>query len=318
MGRRPGRVQPGRRGARRRRGGRGCWRRACPCRCRRGPSRQRGTRGCQPGPRRNRGLPRRRGLLRGVGAVRRHRVVAVGVAGPAVAQHGSGGDAGEPVILVRWHAGRGKVEDVTDLRDNPHIAAWHFHTRFTAFRDYVLKPKFNITDSWDRYEWQARGSPHSHGLYWANGAPIPDMDSEVWSAPGTGLGGVKGLGRASTRKDRSGARRLPKATCAIAWPPECWTLTPSWRKVHPHCRRSRARRRGQGAEKAMSPGRWWCLVVRGRGGLRVFSCRPLAGGPPSSSPSRRRSCPGGPCRLPCSAYTTGLSLPVPGPDLAPE
>lgn len=65
-----------------------------------------------------------------------------------------------------------------NLRDNPHIAAWHFHTRFTASREHVITPKFNVTDYWDRYEWQARGSPHNHGLYWSHGAPIADMDSE--------------------------------------------------------------------------------------------------------------------------------------------
>ena len=64
------------------------------------------------------------------------------------------------------------------LRENPHIAAWHFHRRFTLFRDIVLKSKFNLTDYWTRYEWQKRGSPHSHGLYWMEGAPLADMDNE--------------------------------------------------------------------------------------------------------------------------------------------
>ena len=64
------------------------------------------------------------------------------------------------------------------LRENPHIAAWHFHRRFTLFRDIVLKSKFNLTDYWTRYEWQKRGSPHSHGLYWMKGAPLADVDNE--------------------------------------------------------------------------------------------------------------------------------------------
>ena len=51
------------------------------------------------------------------------------------------------------------------LRDNAHIAAYHFHKRFTLFRTIVLKQKSNVTDFWGRYEWQGRGSSHHHGLY---------------------------------------------------------------------------------------------------------------------------------------------------------
>ena len=36
------------------------------------------------------------------------------------------------------------------LRDNPHIAAYHFHSRFNTFLEYFLKPKFNISDFWIR------------------------------------------------------------------------------------------------------------------------------------------------------------------------
>ena len=74
------------------------------------------------------------------------------------------------------------------LRDNPHIAAWHFHRRFTLFRDIVLKVKFNGIDYWVRYKWQGRGSTHCHGLYWMKGTPVADMEdkqarmrfAEVW------------------------------------------------------------------------------------------------------------------------------------------
>jgi hypothetical protein len=43
------------------------------------------------------------------------------------------------------------------LRENPHIAAWHFHSRNTAFREVVLRKKFDLTDWWSRFEWQGRG-----------------------------------------------------------------------------------------------------------------------------------------------------------------
>jgi ATP-dependent DNA helicase PIF1 len=58
-----------------------------------------------------------------------------------------------------------------NLRDNPHIVAYHFYRRLQVFTDEVLKDKFNIIDHWNRFEWQARGSSHNHGLYWSNGAP---------------------------------------------------------------------------------------------------------------------------------------------------
>ncbi|KAH7460893.1 hypothetical protein FOMA001_g19400 [Fusarium oxysporum f. sp. matthiolae] len=64
------------------------------------------------------------------------------------------------------------------LRDNPHIAAWHFYKRFGLFRDIVLKQKFNVTDYWNRYEWQGRGSSHCHGLFWMDGAPSVDLENE--------------------------------------------------------------------------------------------------------------------------------------------
>ncbi|KAJ3454624.1 hypothetical protein MRS44_013224 [Fusarium solani] len=65
------------------------------------------------------------------------------------------------------------------LRQNPHIAAFHFYRRYCLFRDIVLSKKFNITDYWDRYEWQGRGSPHNHGLYWMDNCPGTDMDDEA-------------------------------------------------------------------------------------------------------------------------------------------
>ncbi|KAF5711868.1 ATP-dependent DNA helicase PIF1 [Fusarium mundagurra] len=66
-----------------------------------------------------------------------------------------------------------------NLKENPHIAAHHFHMRFTSFLKHVIKPKFNVTESWFRYEWQARGSTHSHGLFWIKDAPTLNQDPGV-------------------------------------------------------------------------------------------------------------------------------------------
>jgi ATP-dependent DNA helicase PIF1 len=69
-----------------------------------------------------------------------------------------------------------------NLRENPHIAAWHFHTRFTLFMKEVIGPKFGVTDHFNRCEWQGRGSTHSHGLNWVpeglDGSHINDDDDE--------------------------------------------------------------------------------------------------------------------------------------------
>ncbi|CAA9956395.1 Helitron helicase domain protein [Pyrenophora teres f. maculata] len=58
-----------------------------------------------------------------------------------------------------------------NLRDNPHIVAFHFYRRLQVFSEEVFRDKFNMVDFWNRFEWQARGSTHNHGLWWSDGAP---------------------------------------------------------------------------------------------------------------------------------------------------
>ncbi|TWU71531.1 hypothetical protein ED733_000738 [Metarhizium rileyi] len=65
------------------------------------------------------------------------------------------------------------------VAQSPHIAAFHFYRRYCFFRDIVLRKKFNVTDYWDRYEWQGRGSPHNHDLYWVENCPGVDMGDEA-------------------------------------------------------------------------------------------------------------------------------------------
>jgi Helitron helicase-like domain at N-terminus len=64
------------------------------------------------------------------------------------------------------------------LINNPHIAAYHFHRRFEALMDTILKPKFDVNDSWFHYEFQGRGSTHLHGFLWFLGIPmiIPERE----------------------------------------------------------------------------------------------------------------------------------------------
>ena len=56
------------------------------------------------------------------------------------------------------------VERRKIMVDNPLLVAWYFKHRVESFMECVLKPIFEITDYWYRYEWQFRGSPHVHGM----------------------------------------------------------------------------------------------------------------------------------------------------------
>jgi ATP-dependent DNA helicase PIF1 len=79
-----------------------------------------------------------------------------------------------------------KVKIAQDaIRDNPHVVAYHFVSRFTAFMETVVIPKFRVTDYFNRYEWQARGSPHNHGFLWVEDQPNFNINSlqefaEAW------------------------------------------------------------------------------------------------------------------------------------------
>jgi ATP-dependent DNA helicase PIF1 len=64
-----------------------------------------------------------------------------------------------------------------NIQNQPHIAAYYFHRRVQLFLKHVLLKKFPSDDYWYRYEWQGRGSSHTHGFLWVNIAPIADMSS---------------------------------------------------------------------------------------------------------------------------------------------
>lgn len=65
-----------------------------------------------------------------------------------------------------------------NIRENPHIAAWHFVQRFRVFKSVFVKRKFGVVDFWNRVEWQGRGSSHSHGFLWLREAVPIDRESE--------------------------------------------------------------------------------------------------------------------------------------------
>jgi hypothetical protein len=61
------------------------------------------------------------------------------------------------------------------LSENPILAALLFHERWRALNRHILrgrcKPIGCITDHWCRIEFQRRGSPHLHCMFWIKGAP---------------------------------------------------------------------------------------------------------------------------------------------------
>jgi hypothetical protein len=64
------------------------------------------------------------------------------------------------------------------VQNNPHIIAYYIDLRIRAFIRYVLRPYLGVTDSWIRWEWQARGSGHVHCLFWIKSAPSINQDTE--------------------------------------------------------------------------------------------------------------------------------------------
>ena len=68
-----------------------------------------------------------------------------------------------------------KSERVRLLCAYPVIVAQHFNLRFHSFLNYILKGNGNpigeVVDYFWRVEFQQRGSPHVHSLWWVKGTP---------------------------------------------------------------------------------------------------------------------------------------------------
>lgn len=63
------------------------------------------------------------------------------------------------------------------ISDNPIVACYFFKHRLEAFLKQVFFPKFDVIDHWHRIEFQHRGSPHMHGVFWLKNAPKVDLQS---------------------------------------------------------------------------------------------------------------------------------------------
>ncbi|KAK3931974.1 ATP-dependent DNA helicase, partial [Frankliniella fusca] len=72
------------------------------------------------------------------------------------------------------------LDDVSELREkerrdllqqNPYIVDSFFHQRVQSFIKSVLSVEYPVKDYWYRIEYQHRGSPHMHGVFWFEDAP---------------------------------------------------------------------------------------------------------------------------------------------------
>lgn len=57
------------------------------------------------------------------------------------------------------------------MHENPATVAWFFEVRSNLFIKEFMCKFFSVQEYWYRFEWQHRGSPHVHGLFWLQDAP---------------------------------------------------------------------------------------------------------------------------------------------------
>jgi hypothetical protein len=77
-------------------------------------------------------------------------------------------------------------QDVGELiSSDPVTCMRHFEHKHRSLLNLLLKPAsgifapYKMTDHFSRMEFQMRGSPHSHGLYWIQDAPVYEEDDPV-------------------------------------------------------------------------------------------------------------------------------------------
>jgi len=66
------------------------------------------------------------------------------------------------------------------IRSDPVTCMTHFNKRFNSLKTILFTHKNGLFDPYELAEWfvrlefQMRGSPHVHGLFWINDAPVYD------------------------------------------------------------------------------------------------------------------------------------------------
>ena len=61
----------------------------------------------------------------------------------------------------------------TLISEDPDIVVEFFVERRELFFKHVVNPKFDVVDSWGRFEFQKDGGIHWHGVLWCRNAPDP-------------------------------------------------------------------------------------------------------------------------------------------------
>jgi hypothetical protein len=65
------------------------------------------------------------------------------------------------------------------VQNYPHMVAAYIDLRFRAYLRSVLAPSLKYSDCWWRYEWQARGTGHIHGLFFLDHALSLDPKTNI-------------------------------------------------------------------------------------------------------------------------------------------
>lgn len=82
----------------------------------------------------------------------------------------------DPAQTVSGSSRRMVQQRLQMISDNPIVACYFFNQRLDAFLKEVMFPKYKVIDHWYRIEFQHRGSPHMHGVFWLKDALNVDAE----------------------------------------------------------------------------------------------------------------------------------------------
>ncbi|XP_052129224.1 uncharacterized protein LOC127750778 [Frankliniella occidentalis] len=72
-----------------------------------------------------------------------------------------------------------KNQPVTNSDRYTHIVDYFYDYQIRSLIEKVLETKYQVTDYWYRIEYQHRGSPHLHGIFWNKDAPdVSNIENE--------------------------------------------------------------------------------------------------------------------------------------------
>ena len=83
--------------------------------------------------------------------------------GTSFRRSSSRAEGGDPDALVD-EAGRNRR-----VNENPAVVSEWFVKRLQIFKETLMAKGMQVKDYWMIFEWQGRGSIHSHGIIWLKG-----------------------------------------------------------------------------------------------------------------------------------------------------